>query len=114
MKWSVAKEKADNKTWVSVELRPRGKVVSFLQYAYVLYYATNTGIDWKYIKTFEEEKGRYLRIGHNIDGSKYYFFFSDYPEGVIETAEKNEFGAYTKITEFYEEFSYGKFGKIEF
>lgn len=114
MKWSEAKEKSADKTWAFLELRPTGKVVSKEQYEYVLYYAKQTGIDTRYIKTFEEEKGKYLRLGSWFGGASYYFYFADFPEGVPETAEKNEFGAYTKYTEYYEEFSYGKFGMIAF
>lgn len=114
MKWSEAKEKSADKTWAFLELRPTGKVVSKEQYEYVLYYAKQTGIDTRYIKTFEEENGKYLRLGSWFGGASYYFYFADFPEGVPETAEKNEFGAYTKYTEYYEEFSYGKFGMITF
>lgn len=114
MKWSEAKERSADKTRAFLELRPTGKVVSKAQYEYVLYYAKQTGIDTRYIKTFEEEKGKYLRLGGWLGGASYSFYFSDFPEGVPETAEKNEFGAYTKYTEFYEEFSYGKFGMITF
>lgn len=62
MKWSEAKEKSADKTWAFLELRPTGKVVSKEQYEYVLYYAKQTGIDTRYIRTFEEEKGKYLRL----------------------------------------------------
>ena len=114
MKWLEAKEKAADKTWAFLELRPTGKVISEEQFEYVLYYAKQTGIDTRYIKTFEEEKGKYLRLGSWFGGASYYFYFVDCPEGVPETAEKNEFGAYTKYTEYYEEFSYGKCGMITF
>ena len=114
MKWSEAKEKSADKTWAFLELRPTGKVVTVEQYAYVLYYAKHTGIDTRYIRTFEEDKDKYVRLGSWFGGASYYFFFGDQPEGVSETAERNEFGAYTKYTEYYEEFSYGKFGAIEF
>lgn len=112
MKWSEAKEKSADKTWAFLELRPTGKVVSKEQYEYVLYYAKQTGIDTRYIRTFEEEKGKYLRLGSWFGGASYYFYFAEQPEGVSETAERNEFGAYTKYTEYYEDFSYGKFGAI--
>ena len=114
MKWSEAKEKSADKTWAFLELRPTGKVVSKEQYEYVLYYAKQTGIDTRYIRTFEEEKGKYLRLGSWFGGASYYFYFAEQPEGVSETAERNEFGAYTKYTEYYEDFSYGKFGAITF
>lgn len=114
MKWEEAKEKASDKTWAFLELRPTGKVVTVEQYAYILYYAKHTGIDARYIRTFEEEKNKYIRICSWCSGMKYYFFFGDQPEGVIETAEKNEFGAISKFRECYEEFSYGKYGAIDF
>lgn len=114
MKWEEAKEKASDKTWAFLELRPTGKVVTVEQYAYILYYAKHTGIDTRYIRTFEEEKNKYIRICSWCSGMKYYFFFGDQPEGVIETAEKNEFGAISKFRECYEEFSYGKYGAIDF
>ena len=95
MKWSEAKEKSVDKTWAFLELRPIGKVVSKEQYEYVLYYAKQTGIDTRYIRTFEEEKGKYLRLGCWFGGASYYFYFADQTEGV-------------------EDFSYGKFGAITF
>ena len=74
MKWSEAKEKSADKTWAFLELRPTGKVVSKEQYEYVLYYAKQTGIDTRYIRTFEEEKGKYLRLGSWFGGASYYFY----------------------------------------
>lgn len=114
MRWEEAKEKAYDKTWAFLELRPTGKVVTVEQYAYILYYAKHTGIDTRYIRTFDEEKNKYIRICSWCSGMKYYFFFGDQPEGVIETAEKNEFGAISKFRECYEESSYGKYGAIDF
>lgn len=46
--------------------------------------------------------------------SEYYFFFGDQPEGIIETAVTNEWKVIETFKEYYEDFSYGKLGKIEF
>lgn len=74
MKWSEAKEKADNKVWADLELRPTGKVLTKEQYDYAVYYAKHTGIDCRYVRSFDEEKGKYLRLGNWFGGASYYFF----------------------------------------
>ena len=59
MKWSEAKDKAKEKVWAFLELRPTGRVLTKEQYDYAMYYAKHTGIDCRYIRSFEEEKGKY-------------------------------------------------------
>lgn len=114
MKWFEAKDKAKDKVWAFLELRPTGKVLTKEQYDYVMYYAKHTGIDCSYVRSFEEEKGKYLRLGSWFGGASYYFFFGDQPEGIIETAVTNEWKVIETFKEYYEDFSYGKLGKIEF
>ena len=97
MKWTEARERANDKTWADLELRPTGIVTTKEQYDYVLYYAKHQQIDTRYIKPFNEVAGKYLRLGDWFGGAAFYFYFSDTPQ----TGDK-------------EEFSYGKFGKIEF
>ena len=114
MKWSEAKEKADNKVWADLELRPTGKVLTKEQYDYAVYYAKHTGIDCRYVRSFDEEKGKYLRLGNWFGGASYYFFFGNQPEGIIETAVTNDWNVIETFKEYYEDFSYGKLGKIDF
>ena len=56
MKWLEAKEKAKEKVWAFLELRPTGRVLTKEQYDYAMYYAKHTGIDCRYVRSFEEEK----------------------------------------------------------
>lgn len=114
MKWSEAKDKAKEKVWAFLELRPTGRVLTKEQYDYAMYYAKHTGIDCSYIRSFEEEKGKYLRLGNWFGGASYYFFFGDQPEGIIETAVTNDWNVIETFKEYYEDFSYCKLGKIEF
>lgn len=103
-------------TWAFMELVPRGKVTTKEQYDYVLYYGQNTSIavDDRYIKSFEDECGKYLHTGDWFGGASFYFYFSEKPEGIRESAIRNKNGAIIDYKEYYEEFSYGKCGKIEF
>lgn len=71
MKWSEAKDKAKEKVWAFLELRPTGRVLTKEQYDYAMYYAKHTGIDCSYIRSFEEEKGKYLRLGNWFGGAGY-------------------------------------------
>ena len=41
-------------------------------------------------------------------------FFGDQPEGIIETAVTNDWNVIETFKEYYEDFSYGKLGKIDF
>lgn len=77
MKYVEAREKADSKTWADLELRPTGKVLTKEQYEYVLYYGRNTSIavDDRYIKTFEEERGKYLHLGSWFGVRAFIFIF---------------------------------------
>ena len=68
-------------------------------------------INHKYIVV---EKGKYLRLGNWFGGASYYFFFGDQPEGIIETAVTNDWNVIETFKEYYEDFSYGKLGKIDF
>lgn len=116
MKYVDAREKVESKTWADLELRPTGKVLTKEQYEYVLYYGKNTSIavDDRYIKTFEEERGKYLHLGSWFGGASFYFYFSDKPEGADGTMICDKSGRCAGYERYYKEFSYGKFGKIEF
>ena len=108
MKWEEAKLKADNPTWADLELRPTGKIETKEQYDYVMYYGNHTPIDVdeRYMKPFEESKGKYLHLGSWFGGASFYYYCSDEPEHID--------GYFEKDAPVYEKFSYGKFGKIEF
>lgn len=56
MKWSEAKDKAKEKVWAFLELRPTGRVLTKEQYDYAMYYAKHTGI--KYM--LQKESVRYM------------------------------------------------------
>ncbi len=98
MKWKKAKKQVDAKAWADLELRPTGRVTTKEQYDYVLNYGKHTGIavDGRYIHRFAAECGKYLRLGSRLGGDGCYFYFSKTPE------------------DGREDFSYGKFGKIDF
>lgn len=108
MKWEEAKLKADNQTWADLELRPTGKIETKEQYDYVMYYGNHTPIDVgeRYMKSYEESKGKYLHLGSWFGGASFYYYCSDEPEHID--------GYFEKDAPVYEKFSYGKFGKIEF
>ena len=101
-------------TWADLECRPTGRIDTKDQYDYLKYYSDHTAIDDKYIKSFEEVKGKYIHLGSWFGGASFYFSLEDKPEGVFETSIRAEDGRIIKYTEWYEKFSYGKLGKIEF
>ena len=102
--------------WPDLELIPHGKVTTKKQYDYVLYYGQHTciAVDDRYIKPFEEECGKYLHLGDWFGGASFYFYFSDHPEGVYESAIRNKNGVIVGYKDYYEDFTYGRCGKIEF
>lgn len=117
MRWEEAKEKVNDDSWGFLELRPTGRVVTKEQYDYVLYYGKNAGIavDNRYIRPFEEEQGKYLHLGSHFGGASFYFYFSDKPEGDDKCAIFDKAGlGIVGYTHYFEEFSYGKMGRIEF
>lgn len=98
MKWEEARDQAKCRAWAELELRPTGRVINKEQYDYVLYYGQNALISTRYIKSFPEAIGKYLRLGNwLVSKGSFYFYFSDEPD------------PYDKS-----EFSYGALGKIEF
>ena len=115
MKWSEAKEKADDKVWADLELRPTGKIKTKEQYDYVVYYESHIfqPSDTNIAKIpFDQAKNKYLRLGNYFGGADYYFYLSDKPDGKdLILDSKGNFEGYSS---FYEDFDYGKFGKIEF
>lgn len=115
MKFEEAKKLVDS-TWADLELIPHGKVITKEQYDYILYYGHHTGIavDERYIKSFEEECGKYLHMGNWFGGASFYFHFSDKPEGVYESAIRDKNGVIIGYKEYFEEFTYGRCGKIDF
>lgn len=84
------------------------------QYDYVKYYTEHTSIDGQYLKTFEEAKGTYLCLGDWFGGAAFYFHLKDEPEGIWKYRIIDKAGAVIGYSKYYEDFSYGKFGKIEF
>ena len=87
---------------------PTGKIETKEQYDYVMYYGNHTPIDVgeRYMKSYEESKGKYLHLGSWFGGASFYYYCSDEPEHID--------GYFEKDAPVYEKFSYGKFGKIEF
>lgn len=108
MQWEKAKKTLDSTSWAHLELRPHGKIKTKEQYDYVIYYGQHTSIsvDERYIKLFEEEQGKYLHLGNWFGGASFYFYFSDNPENID--------GYFDEDAPKYEDFDYGKAGKIEF
>lgn len=105
MRWEEAKKKADSETWAFLELRPTGKIETKEQYDYAVYYAEHKGLSG-YLKPFEESKGKYLKLGSWFGGASFYLYCGDNPDNVD--------GHFGKDAPVYDEFSYGKFGRIEF
>ena len=112
MLFSEAREKLG--TWTDIQCVPTGKIETREQYDYLKYYAENTPIDDRYIKSFEESVGKYIHLGNWFGGAAFYFTLQDYPQGIFETAIEKKDGLGIEYTEWYEDFSYGKLGKIEF
>lgn len=101
-------------TWTDLECIPTGRIETREQYNYLKYYAEHTVIDDRYIKSFEDSAGKYIHLGNWFGGAAFYFSLTDKPEGIYETAIKAKDGSVIEYTEWYEEFSYGKLGEIEF
>lgn len=114
MKWEEAQSKVSNRSYAALELRPTGKIGTKEQYDYVVYYCEHTEIDGCQISPFYIAEGKYLHIGNYFGGASFYFYLSDKPEGIYEEAINDETGAIIGYKKFYKEFSYGKYGKIEF
>lgn len=115
MRWNEAKEKADNRGWANIELRPTGKIKTKEQYDYVVYYESHVFQPSvrKIAKTpFDQAKNKYLRLGDYCGGDGYFFYLSDRPDGKDLILDSS--GNFAGYSSFYEEFDYGKFGKIEF
>ncbi|RHP46914.1 hypothetical protein [Clostridium sp. AF32-12BH] len=101
-------------TWAFLECRPTGKIMTREQYNYVKYYTEHTSIDGCRLKTFEEAKGKYLCLGNWFGGAAFYFHLKDEPEGIWKHRIVDKVGAVVGYSKYYEDFSYGQFGKIEF
>lgn len=115
MKWTEAKSRCGDSVWADLELRPTGKIETKEQYDYVVYYESHIfpPSDLRIAKIpFEHTKGKYLRLGNLFGGSSFYFYLDDEPDG--KDMEYDSYGNLIKFISYYEEFSYGKFGKIEF
>lgn len=115
MRFSEAKNKLGerDKIWADLILRPTGQILTKEQYEYIKYYEKHA-LSHKYIAEipFEEARGKYLHIGNYFGGAAYYFWLSDEPEG--KDMIYNENGMPKGYSSHYNEFSYGKYGKIEF
>ena len=112
MLFSEAKAKIG--TWTDIECVPTGKIETKEQYDYLKYYVENTPIDDRYIKSFEESKGKYIHMGSWFGGAAFYLYMSDEPQGDYDYRIEDKNGAIVGYTKYEEDFSYGKLGKIEF
>lgn len=116
MKWAdVEKLEKNNCYWSYDEtIRPTGKILTIEQFDYVLEYAKYAAISTADIKSFEEAKGKYIILGNYFGGAAFYFRLDDKPEGVYKTLIRDKNNWPIGYTRYYENFSYGKYGKIDF
>ena len=116
MKWTdVEKLEKENCYWSYDEtIRPTGKILTKEQFDYVLEYAKHAAIRTVNFKSFEEAKGKYIILGNYFGGAVFYFRLNDKPEGVYETLIRNKDNYLIGYAKYYENFSYGKYGKIDF
>lgn len=94
--------------WAAEDAIPHGVIETKEQYDYIKYYSDHTAISMDGMKSFEEDKGRYLNIGNYFGGAAFYF-------STISVEYATE--CIKKYPNIYPEdlnWSYGKYGKIEF
>lgn len=122
MKFSEYKEKrtkGEFDSWSFLELVPHGKISTKEQYDYVMDYAKYMGVGGvtnKYnIENLPYEKviNHYLWLDSNFGGAAFYFCMSSIPEPINPVYEY-ESGKISKCDGYYEDFTYGKYGKIDF
>lgn len=95
-------------------IRPTGKILTKKQYDYVLEYGKHAAIKIDHISSFKDTKGKYITLGSLWAGAAFYFKVEDRPESVYKTALRDENGAILGYKDYFEDFSYGKYGKIDF
>jgi hypothetical protein len=94
--------------WAFVDAVPHGIIETQEQYDYIKYYSDNTSISMDGMKSFEEDCGRYLNLGNYFGGAAFYFCTQSV-EYTLECIKK-----YPNIYPETTDWSWGKYGKIEF
>jgi hypothetical protein len=87
--------------WAEIIAAPSGIIETYEQYEYIKYWAKHTGVNLDGMKSFEEDKGRYLTIGSHFGGASFYFT-------TTEIEYEKSLGNENLI------WSYGKYGRVEF
>lgn len=109
--------KGEFSSWSFLDLMPHGKISTKEQYDYVINYGKHMGIggvtNRESIENLPYEKviNRYIWVGSNFGGAVFYFFTSDIPEPINPDYEDGEV---SKCDGYYEDFTYGKYGKFDF
>ena len=90
--------------WAFADAVPHGIIETQEQYDYIKYYSDHTSIKMDGMKSLEEDRGRYLNLGNYFGGAAFYF--------CTESVEyiKKHLDIYHNDLEW----SWGKYGKIEF
>lgn len=94
--------------WAFADAVPYGVIETQEQYDYIKYYSDHTAISMEGMKTFEEDRGRYLNLGNYFGGAAFYFC-TESVEYALECIRK-----YPDIFPETIDWSWGKYGKIEF
>lgn len=94
--------------WAAEDAVPRGIIETQEQYDYIRYYSSHTEIGMEGMKSFEEDKGRYLNMGNHFGGASFYFCTESQDTALKYTKQ------YPDIFPRTIEWSWGKYGKIEF
>lgn len=103
--------------WEFLRAIPHGKIISEEQFLYCLEYGRKMGIGGTTDKyqiehlAYEEVENKYLRLGNHFGGASFYFYVSDQPEPINPIYD---FGKVVSCDGYYENFIYGKYGKIDF
>lgn len=94
--------------WIYVDAVPSGIIETQEQYDYIKYYSDNTSIGMDGIRSFEEDRGRYLNLSNYFGGAAFYFSTLS-----IEDAERYA-NLYPSLYSENCNWCWGKYGKIEF
>lgn len=97
-----------NPCWAFVDAVPHGVIENREQYDYIKYYSDNTSIGMDGMKSFKEDCGKYLNLGNYFGGAAFYFCTMDV-ENATEYIKR-----YPNIYPETPNWSWGKYGKIEF
>lgn len=121
IKYTEFRQKATNKEfedcWEFLRAIPHGKIVSEEQFLYCLKYGKEMGIGGTTDKhqiehlAYKEVENKYLRLSDHFGGASFYFYVSDSPEPINPVYEC---GKVISCDGHYENFTYGKYGKIDF